>query len=58
MGVKEGHFSKWTLEKWNGKKLYLVDPWVEQNTSLYNDISNAGQREMEKRFQGMTSSSL
>lgn len=47
IGVRGGHFSVWTLQNWHGKKLYLVDPWEKQDTSVYQDRSNAKQSDQE-----------
>lgn len=40
IGVQKGIFSKTILEKWKGNKLYMVDCWEEQDSSLYIDGSN------------------
>lgn len=50
IGVKDGEFADYTLSKWQGRKLHLVDPWLEQNSALYNDISNSPQNEQDRRF--------
>lgn len=37
IGVKQGEFSKHILEHWKGMKLYLVDPWASQDTTVYDE---------------------
>jgi len=51
VGVKEGHHSLSILSKWKGKKLHMVDPWVNQDKKTYVDISNADDQTQEYRFQ-------
>lgn len=50
VGVKEGHNSLYILSKWKGKKLHMVDPWVNQDKKIYTDISNADDKTQEDRF--------
>jgi hypothetical protein len=50
IGVKEGEFAIYTLSKWKGRKLHLVDPWLQQDAVVYNDISNSPQSEQDQRF--------
>jgi hypothetical protein len=40
VGVKDGVFSRWILSHWSGKKYHLVDPWMEQDQTVYIDIAN------------------
>lgn len=40
VGVRDGDHSFWILSHWKGKMLYMVDPWIEQDSKVYNDISN------------------
>lgn len=40
VGVRDGDYSQWMLSHWNGKRYHMVDPWLEQDKKLYNDISN------------------
>ena len=37
IGVKRGEFSKHLLQHWNCEKLYLVDPWISQDPSTYDE---------------------
>jgi len=50
VGVKEGHNSLYILSKWKGKKLHMVDPWVNQDKKIYADISNADDKTQEDRL--------
>lgn len=50
VGVRDGDFSVWTLTHWTrGTKLHLVDPWLAQDSSVYNDVSNVAQTEQNAR---------
>ena len=49
VGVRDGEFSEWVLSHWNGF-MHLVDPWLNQDNTLYTDISNVNQNEQEQRF--------
>ena len=41
IGVKQATFSHVLLSGWNNSKLYLVDPWEDQDKSVYDeDIHN------------------
>eukprot|EP00291_Cryptomonas_curvata_P016581 CAMPEP_0172155688 /NCGR_PEP_ID=MMETSP1050-20130122/2769_1 /TAXON_ID=233186 /ORGANISM="Cryptomonas curvata, Strain CCAP979/52" /LENGTH=189 /DNA_ID=CAMNT_0012824623 /DNA_START=176 /DNA_END=742 /DNA_ORIENTATION=+ len=51
IGVRDGEFSDITLSLWKGSKLHLVDPWLEQDSKIYNDISNVAQKEQNDRFE-------
>ena len=53
IGVRDGDFSDYTLSKWKGKRLHLIDPWLEQNSTIYNDVSNVPQKEQEVRFRSV-----
>jgi hypothetical protein len=48
LGVLEGQYSAVFLSKWNGRKLYLVDPWENQDALQYNDINNRNASEFNK----------
>ena len=37
IGVKEGEFSEILLNSWKCSKLYLVDPWEDQDTDIYDE---------------------
>lgn len=43
VGVRDGDFSQWILSNWKGKKLFLVDPWLHQESKVYFDVSNRDQ---------------
>jgi hypothetical protein len=49
VGVRDGDFSQWTLTHWRGRKLHLVDPWLAQDSTVYNDVSNVQQVEQNAR---------
>jgi len=49
VGVRDGEFSEHVLSHWTGF-MHLVDPWLNQNTTIYNDISNVKTDEQEARF--------
>lgn len=50
VGVRDGEFSEHVLSHWTGGFMHLVDPWLNQNTTIYNDISNVKTDEQEARF--------
>jgi len=63
VGVRDGEYSQWILSHWNGQKYHMVDPWLEQDKKVYNDVSNRNQEghdqlynsvknTMETRFPG------
>jgi hypothetical protein len=37
IGVKRGHFSKILLDNWDCEKIYLIDPWEEQENKTYDE---------------------
>ena len=37
IGVKQGKFSKILMDGWLGCKLYLIDPWEEQDKAIYDE---------------------
>lgn len=43
IGVKRGIHSQVILSRWKGRKLYLVDPWEEQDDESYVDRANVYQ---------------
>ena len=47
IGVKQGKFSKVLLKGWHGCKLYLVDPWEEQDKSVYDESIHDHQSDYE-----------
>lgn len=55
MGVRRGHFSQHILHNWSGKKLHLVDPWMAQDSGLYNDVSNMPQATHDDNLQHVIS---
>lgn len=44
VGVFTGKFSEYILKNWNGKKIYLVDPWEHQK-DIHQDASNVSDEE-------------
>lgn len=47
IGVKQGKFSKTLLKGWHGCKLYLIDPWEEQDKSVYDESIHNHQSDYE-----------
>jgi hypothetical protein len=47
VGVKQGEFSELLLERWRGRHLISVDPWLEAPPSDYVDVANVPQGEHE-----------
>jgi hypothetical protein len=43
IGVKRGEFSEFILQRWKGKMLVSVDPWMAAPEDEYNDTSNVEQ---------------
>ena len=41
VGVWRGNYSRIILDKWNGKKLWLIDCWEQQDFTIYQDALNA-----------------
>lgn len=41
VGVYRGDFSKRFLSGWDAGKLFLVDPWMRQDESVYDDWANS-----------------
>ena len=50
VGVKEGKYSSTVLERWNGRLLFSVDPWLEAPAGDYIDIANVPQERQEKFY--------
>jgi hypothetical protein len=47
IGVKQGKFSKVLLNGWHGCKLYLIDPWEDQDKSVYDENTHDHQSDYE-----------
>jgi predicted O-methyltransferase YrrM len=47
IGVAQGNFSKALLSTWQGRKLYLIDPW-EYMGEDYTDIFNISNEQQEQ----------
>jgi len=48
IGVKQGNFSKQLLQNWNCIKLYLVDPWMSQSDSIYDETHHDHESDYSK----------
>ena len=48
IGVQKGEFSKQILSQWQGKMLYLVDCWEQQEN--YNDLANCSDNEQSANY--------
>ena len=48
IGVQKGEFSKQILSQWQGKMLYLVDCWEQQEN--YNDLANCSDNEQNANY--------
>lgn len=53
IGVKEGKFSKILLNGWHGCKLYLIDPWEEQDKSVYDENIHDHQSDYSKTTENL-----
>jgi len=40
VGVAFGGYSRIILDKWKGKRLFLVDPWEKQDDAVYREQTN------------------
>lgn len=50
VGVLRGGFSRQILDHWPGTKLFLIDPWIHQESD-YVDVSNSDQAGMDANLQ-------
>ena len=50
IGVQRGIYSEIILNNSNLKKLYLCDPWKQQNIKTYSDIANVSNEDQDKIF--------
>lgn len=50
IGVEFGLFSEHILRYWGGRLLISVDPWREQQPSVYRDVTNRRQTEQDEVF--------
>ena len=48
IGVKQGKFSKVLLSGWHDCKMYLIDPWEEQDKSVYDEDIHDHQSDYNK----------
>lgn len=55
IGVKQGDFSKHLLQTWECKKLYLVDPWIAQPESTYNETHHDHDDDFSKCLDNVSS---
>ena len=53
IGVKKGEFSKILLEGWHGSKLYLIDPWEEQDKFVYDENIHDHQSDYNKTIENL-----
>lgn len=54
IGVSSGAFSKILFDNSKLSKLYLVDPWINQDKEIYNDETNVDQEGFDERYQLVT----
>ena len=47
VGVKAGEFSELLLDRWEGRHLISVDPWLESPVDSYADVANVEQEAHE-----------
>lgn len=40
VGVRDGDHSYHILKHWKGQMLHMVDPWLQQDAKVYQDVSN------------------
>lgn len=52
VGVLRGEFAAEILSVWEGRLLYLVDPWIEQPRSVYEDLCNVAQDVQDRNLRG------
>ena len=50
VGVKTGWFSEVLLERWKGRHLISVDPWLADEPDAYIDVANVEQPEHERFY--------
>ena len=53
IGVKQGKFSKVLLNGWHGCKLYLIDPWEEQNQNVYDEDIHDHESDYQKTIDNL-----
>lgn len=47
IGVKKGLFSKTLLDNWDCKQLFLIDPWCEQDKTVYDETMHDHSQDLE-----------
>ena len=50
IGAAEGGHAEYLRQNWQGKRLYLVDPWIEQPVDEYIDGCNMPQEGQDKNM--------
>lgn len=48
IGVSNGDFSLKIMEKWEGRRFYMVDPWRHQDEGVYRDAWNLSDEAFDK----------
>jgi hypothetical protein len=51
VGVQNGIFAEYMLNRTNPQTLYLIDCWEQQDPSVYNDIANVPNEQQENSYQ-------
>ena len=51
VGVKTGWFSEVLLDRWKGRHLISVDPWLADDPDAYVDVANVEQPEHERFYE-------
>ncbi len=51
IGVLRGDFSREILDRWDGKRLYMVDCWDHQNDNVYVDKNNHSKEDHQINMQ-------
>jgi hypothetical protein len=50
IGVKLGKYSEYLLDRWKGRRLISIDPWLEDEPDAYVDRANVEQSQHERFY--------